>query len=119
MFGNEDYTSLYGSPIGTVVAIICGIGIVVAIQYLLSRIFSSSKSTIEALTYFATSMVAILMAIYVCDLLIAGPDVLLLRDGERTEIVSFAKDICLMVFSYFFGTKSNNRDNNEIQPKEP
>ena len=119
MFGSEDYISLYGSPIGTVVAIICGMGIVVAIQYLLARIFRESQNTIESLTYFATSMVAILMGIYVCDLLIAGPEVLLLRDNERTEIVSFAKDICLMVFSYFFGTKSNNRDNNEIQPKEP
>jgi hypothetical protein len=38
--------------------------------------------------------------------LIAGPDVFLLKDSERAEIVGFAKDICLMVFSYFFGTKA-------------
>jgi hypothetical protein len=106
MFGTDTFVSLYGSPIGTVIAICCGLSIVVAIQYLVARTFSASKSTIEALTYFATSMVAILMAIYVCDLLIAGPDVLLLRDNERSEIVGFAQDICLMVFSYFFGTKS-------------
>jgi hypothetical protein len=61
---------------------------------------------IEALTFFATSMVAFLVAVYLCDLLIAGPEVLLLREGERAQIVGFIKDICLMVFAYFFGTKS-------------
>ena len=61
---------------------------------------------IEALTFFATSMVAFLVAVYLCDLLIAGPDVLLLHEGERSAIVSFVQDICLMTFAYFFGTKS-------------
>ena len=55
-------------------------------------------------------MVSLLVAVYVCDLLIAGPDVMLLRDGERAEIVGFVKDTCLMVFAYFFGTKSQNKE---------
>jgi hypothetical protein len=55
-------------------------------------------------------MVAILVAVYFCDLLIAVPDVMLLRDGERAEIVGFVKDTCLMVFAYFFGTKSQNKE---------
>jgi hypothetical protein len=105
MFGAE-YISLYGSAAGTFVAIASGLAIIVGIQILVARIFAQSRTTIDALTYFSTSMVAILMGIYVCDLLIAGPDVLLLHDGERAEIVGFAKDICLMVFSYFFGTKA-------------
>jgi len=109
MFG-ASYLSLYGSPAGTMIAIVAGFSIVVAIQYLVSRVFGASKSIIEALTYFATSMVAVLVAVYVCDLLIAGPDVMLLRDGERAEIVGFIKDTCLMVFAYFFGTKSQNQE---------
>ena len=56
-------------------------------------------------------MVAFLVAIYLCDLLIAGPDVTLLREGERAQIVGFIKDICLMVFAYFFGTKSAETTN--------
>lgn len=100
------FSSLYDTPLGTVTAILCGLAIVVAIQMLVARIFRAGKSIIESLTFFATAMVAILVAVYVCDLLIAGPDVLLLREGERSSIVNFVKDTCLMVFAYFFGTKS-------------
>ena len=75
-------------------------------QLLVARIFRNAKSIIEALTFFATAMVAFLVAIYLCDLLIAGPDVMLLHEGERGAIVNFVKDTCLMVFAYFFGTKS-------------
>lgn len=100
------FSSLYDTPSGTVMAILCGLAIVVTIQLLVARIFRTSKTIIESLTFFATAMVAILVAVYVCDLLIAGPDVLLLKDGERSAIVNFVKDTCLMVFAYFFGTKS-------------
>ena len=77
-------------------------------QLIVARIFRVAKSIIEALTFFATSMVAFLVAIYLCDMLIAGPDVMLLHEGERSAIVNFVKDTCLMVFAYFFGTKSVN-----------
>lgn len=100
------FNSLYDSMSGTLVAIGFGLAVVVIVQVLVNRIFGKAKTMIEALTFFATSMVAFLVAVYLCDLLIAGPDVLLLRDGERSSIVSFVQDICLMVFAYFFGTKS-------------
>lgn len=100
------FSSLYSSQTGTLAAIICGMAILVIVQIKVARIFGSAKSIIEALTYFATSMVAVLVGIYICDLLIAGPEVLLLREGERSSIVNFVKDTCLMVFAYFFGTKS-------------
>lgn len=102
------FTSLYYSQAGTLQAIGVGLLIVVAVQLLVARIFSNAKSIIEALTFFATSMVAFLVAIYLCDQLIAGPDVMLLHEGERSAIVNFVKDTCLMVFAYFFGTKSVN-----------
>jgi len=100
------FSSLYYTQTGTLAAIICGMAILVVVQIKVARIFGSAKSIIEALTYFATSMVAVLVGIYICDLLIAGPNVLLLREGERSSIVNFVKDTCLMVFAYFFGTKS-------------
>lgn len=100
------FTSLYYSQQGTIMAIACGLAIVLSVQLALARIFRVARSIIEALTFFATSMVAVLVAVYVCDLLIAGPDVLLLHEGERSSIVNFIKDTCLMVFAYFFGTKS-------------
>jgi uncharacterized membrane protein len=107
----EGFSSLYDTQSGTITAIVFGLGVVVVVQLLVGRIFSRAKSMIEALTFFATAMVAFLMAVYLCDLLIAGPDVLLLRAGERAAIVGFVKDTCLMVFAYFFGTRSNGASN--------
>ena len=104
----DGFSSLYDTTAGTITAIAFGLGVVVVVQLLVARIFSRAKSMIEALTFFATAMVAFLVAVYLCDLLIAGPDVLLLRAGERADIVGFVKDTCLMVFAYFFGTRSNN-----------
>ncbi len=107
----EGFSSLYDTQAGTITAIVFGIGVVVVVHLLVARIFSRAKSMIEALTFFATAMVAFLVAVYLCDLLIAGPDVLLLRAGERAAIVGFVKDTCLMVFAYFFGTRSNGASN--------
>jgi hypothetical protein len=107
----EEFSSLYDTQGGTIAAIFFGLGVVVVVQLLVARIFSRAKSMIEALTFFATAMVAFLVAVYLCDLLIAGPDVLLLRAGERAAIVGFTKDTCLMVFAYFFGTRSSGGTN--------
>ena len=107
----EGFSSLYDTQAGTITAIAFGLSVVVVVQVLVARIFSRAKSMIEALTFFATAMVAFLVAVYLCDLLIAGPDVLLLRAGERAAIVGFVKDTCLMVFAYFFGTRSNGASN--------
>ena len=107
----DGFSSLYDTQGGTIAAISFGIAVVVVVQLLVARIFSRAKSMIEALTFFATAMVAFLVAVYLCDLLIAGPDVLLLRAGERAAIVGFVKDTCLMVFAYFFGTRSSGGTN--------
>jgi hypothetical protein len=104
----EGFSSLYDTQAGTIVAISFGLGVVVLIQVLITRIFAGAKSMVEALTFFATAMVSVLVAVYLCDLLIAGPDVFLLREGERSSIVSFIEDICLMTFAYFFGTKTSS-----------
>jgi hypothetical protein len=107
----DGFISLYDTQAGTITAIVFGLAVVVVVQLLVARIFSRAKSMIEALTFFATAMVAFLVAVYLCDLLIAGPDVLLLRAGERAAIAGFVKDTCLMVFAYFFGTRSNGAPN--------
>jgi hypothetical protein len=100
------FSSLYDTQGGTITAIAFGLAVVVVVQVLVGGSFSRAKGMVEALTFFAVSMVAVLVAVYLCDLLIAGPDVLLLREGERSSIVSFVQDICLMTFAYFFGTKN-------------
>jgi len=101
------FSSLYQTFGGTLSAVALGLLIIVGIQMIVARVFNSARTMSDSLTTFATSMVAILVAIYVCDLLIAGPDVMLLRDDERTTIVTFIKDISLMCFSYYFGSKTS------------
>ena len=100
------FSSLYQSFGGTMTAVALGLLIIVGIQIIVGRIFSGKRTMSDSLTTFATAMVAVLVGIYVCDLLIAGPDVMLLRESERTTIVTFIKDISLMCFSYYFGSKT-------------
>jgi len=109
----QTFSSLYDTQGGTITAIAFGLTVVVVIQLLVTRIFAGAKTMVEALTFFATAMVSVLVAVYLCDLLIAGPDVLLLREGERSSIVSFIEDICLMTFAYFFGTKTSTGGTND------
>lgn len=100
------FNSLYQSFGGTLTAVALGILIIIGIQFVVGRIFNGARTMSDSLTTFATSMVAVLVGIYVCDLLIAGPEVTLLREAERTTIVTFIKDISLMCFSYYFGSKT-------------
>jgi hypothetical protein len=50
------------------------------------------------------------VGIWIADKLIAGPSAQLLYEGESEEVLSFIKDITLMVFAYYFGTKANSND---------
>jgi len=111
------FSSLYETFAGTLTAVALGLLIILGIQLIVTRVFSKARTMSDSLTTFATSMVAILVAIYVCDLLIAGPDVMLLREAERTSIVTFIKDISLMCFSYYFGSKTSKEPKHE--PPEP
>lgn len=101
------FHSLYQSFGGTLTAVTLGVLIIIGIQLVVGRIFHSARTMSDSLTAFATAMVAVLVGIYVCDLLIAGPEIMLLREAERTTIVTFIKDISLMCFSYYFGSKTN------------
>ena len=100
------YPSLYDTKASTVAAILLGIAIVASIQYAVARMYQSAKSEQEYLTRFVTGLVGLVMGAYIADLLIAGPDTSLLSPEEHLTILGFVKDVCLMVFAYFFGTKS-------------
>jgi uncharacterized membrane protein YozB (DUF420 family) len=100
------FISLYDSAPTTIAAIVLGMVIVGSVQVGVARIFRLYREEHRALTAFATSMVALVVGIYVCDMLIAGPTAELLSDGERASILGFIKDTALMVFAYYFGTKA-------------
>jgi len=104
--GPRVYPSLYDSTGTTLAAIVLGMGIVTAVQLLTLKLYSSAKSEHVYLTRFVTSLVALIVGAYLADLLIAGPDTSLLSDADHTLILTFIKDTCLMVFSYYFGLKA-------------
>ena len=100
------FSSLYETSGGTMVAVVLGLVIISGIQWSVARIFRVYREEHRALTAFATAMVGLVVGIYVCDMLIAGPTAELLSEGERLSILSFVKDTALMVFAYYFGTKA-------------
>lgn len=100
------FISLYETFSGTIVAVVLGLVIISGIQWSVDRIFRVYREEHRALTAFATAMVGLVVGIYVCDMLIAGPTAELLSEGERLSILSFVKDTALMVFAYYFGTKA-------------
>jgi hypothetical protein len=100
------FVSLYDSAGTALIAIVLGLGIVAGIQVIVARIFARERDEHRALTHFVVSMVAVMVGVYVSDMLIAGPTAELLAEGERSAILSFVKDTALMIFAYYFGTKS-------------
>ena len=102
----KTYPSLYDTLPTTVAAIGIGIGIIGGIQWTVRRIFSTEKKEHKALTQFVTAMFALIVGVWIADKLIAGPSTELLLPEESTQLLTFIKDITLMVFSYYFGTKA-------------
>lgn len=102
----ETFVSLYNSVWTTFAAVALGVLIVGGIQVSVARIFARERNPHRALTQFVTAMVAIMVGVYVSDMLIAGPHVELLGEGERASILGFVKDTALMIFAYYFGTQS-------------
>ena len=102
----EDRFSLYNDVWTTFAAIALGVVIVGGIQISVARIWDRESNPHRALTQFVVAMVAIMVGVYVSDMLIAGPHVELLGEGERASILGFVKDTALMIFAYYFGTQS-------------
>jgi hypothetical protein len=104
---HKEYPSLYDTLPTTVAAIAIGVGIIGGIQWTVRKIFATEKMEHKALTQFVTAMFALIVGVWIADKLIAGPSTELLLPGESSQLLTFIKDITLMVFSYYFGTKAN------------
>ena len=106
-FVERKYPSLYDQTNTTILAIVLGIGIVGGVQFAIYRIYTLARNEHELLTRFVESLKALVVGASIADLLIAGPDTSMLSDDEHTIILGFIKDICLMVFAFYFGTKAS------------
>lgn len=105
--GDKVYPSLYDTLPTTIAAIAIGVGIIGGIQWTVRKIFTREKADHKALTQFVTSMFALIVGVWIADKIIAGPSAELIDPGESSQLLTFIKDITLMVFSYYFGTKAN------------
>jgi len=102
----RSYPSLYDSQGGTLLAIALAAAIIGGVLWAVARIYARSRDEHAALTQFVTTMVALVVGAFIADLLVAGPDTSLLAESDHTSILAFVKDTCLMVFSYYFGTRA-------------
>jgi hypothetical protein len=115
----RSYPSLYDTQQGTLLAIgLAGI-IIAGVLWSVARIYQRSRDEHAALTQFVTTMVALVVGAYIADLLVAGPDTSLLTEGEHASILAFIKDTCLMVFSYYFGTRAVPPPQASIPSEQP
>lgn len=105
--GDKIYPSLYDTLPTTFGAILIGAGIIGGIQWVVRKIFDREKKEHKALTQFVTAMFALIVGVWIADKIIAGPTANILDPAESKELLTFIKDITLMVFAYYFGTKAN------------
>jgi hypothetical protein len=104
--GHKIYPSLFDTIPTSFAAIMIGVLIIGGIQWMVRKIFEKEKKEHKALTQFVTSMFAFIVGIWIADKLIAGPSAQLLWENESRDVLNFIKDITLMVFAYYFGTKA-------------
>jgi hypothetical protein len=115
----RSYPSLYDTTGGALLAITLCIAIIGGVLWTVARIYQRSRDEHAALTQFVTTMVALVVGAFVADLLVAGPDTSLLNDADHSSILAFVKDTCLMVFSYYFGTRAVPPPQAPLPPPEP
>jgi len=72
--------------------------------YFISRILVSQSQ--EILVKFILLIFTALVALFIVDKVIAFK-INLLDEGQNTQLFDLIKTLVLMVFSYYFGTKSN------------
>ena len=112
--GDKIYPSLYDTLPTTFGAIVIGMMIIGTIQWVVKKIYDNQKKESKALTQFVTAMFALIVGIWIADKLIAGPSAQLLYETESREVLTFIKDITLMVFAYYFGTKTQSEGSESV-----
>jgi hypothetical protein len=69
-----------------------------------------SNTTQDVLVRFILMVFAALVGVFVVDKVVAFK-VNLLSEEQNTQLFDLIKTLTLMIFSYYFGSKTNERDN--------
>lgn len=89
-------------------------GILLALAIVISSVFFVNKmfvnDTKDVLVRFIILVFTALVALFIVDKVIAFR-VKLLPDETNKELFDLIKTLILMIFSYYFGTKNNSKEN--------
>jgi len=89
-------------------------GILLALTTIISSVFFVNKmfvnDTKDVLVRFIILVFTALVALFIVDKVIAFR-IKLLPDDTNKELFDLIKTLILMIFSYYFGTKNNSKEN--------
>ena len=88
--------------------ILLGLGIIISSVYFVNKMFVND--TKDVLVRFIIIVFTALVALFVVDKVIAFR-IKLLPDETNKELFDLIKTLILMIFSYYFGTKNNSKEN--------
>jgi hypothetical protein len=88
--------------------IILGLFIIISSVYFVNKMFVND--TKDVLVRFIILVFTALVALYIVDKVIAFR-IKLLPDDTNKELFDLIKTLILMIFSYYFGTKNNSKEN--------
>jgi len=100
MFSTGGYTMIAG--------IILGLSLITASVYFINKIFV--KETKDVLVRFVILVFTSLVALFIVDKVIAFK-IKLLPDEQNNQLFDLIKTLVLMIFSYYFGTKTTDKKN--------
>ena len=88
--------------------ILLGLGLIISAVYFVNKMFVND--TKDVLVRFIILVFTALVALFVVDKVIAFR-IKLLPDDTNKELFDLIKTLILMIFSYYFGTKNNSKEN--------
>lgn len=95
MFSSNAYTMVIG--------ILLGLAVIVSSVYFVNKIFVTQ--TKDVLVKFVMLVFTAMVALFIVDKVIAFK-VKLVSDEQNNQLFDLIKTLVLMIFSYYFGTKS-------------
>lgn len=100
MFSNPNLWVMIGG-------ILLGLTLIVSSVVFVNRLFANS--TKDVLVRFVIMVFTALVALFIVDKVIAFK-IKLLPDEQNNQLFDLIKTLVLMIFSYYFGTKTNKED---------
>ena len=99
----------YGNLWVMIFGILLGLSIIISSVYFVNKMFVND--TKDVLVRFIILVFTALVSLFIVDKVIAFK-IKLLTDEINKELFDLIKTLILMIFSYYFGTKNNNKNEN-------